>query len=125
MCIMYPPIPPIFMYREMLARLTPFWTARREVDKIIERDRRLIRKCERDSRMSSGSEETNRHIGFSVELSNGFYYVWFGRSSGFGSGFCTIGIPLMIAFPDYIVQKCKLRRDQIEYLELKCRRIHD
>jgi hypothetical protein len=30
----------------------------------------------------------------------------------------------MIEFPDYIVQKCKLRRDQIEYIELKLRRIH-
>ena len=119
MCIIYPPI---LQYREMLARLTPFWTARREVDKIIERDRRQARKYKHDSQSSSGSDETDRHIGLSVELSNGFYYMWFGRSSE--SGFCTTVHPFMIAFPDYIVQKCKLRRDQIEYIELKLRRIH-
>lgn len=117
MCIICPPIwAPVWMYRETLARMTPFWTARRQVDEIIERDRRL-------ARTSSGSNKTDRHIGFSVELNNGFYYVWFGRSTGLGSVFYT-GHPLMIPFPDYIVQKCKLRRDQIEYMELKLRRIH-
>jgi hypothetical protein len=120
MCIIYPPI---LQYREMLARLTPFWTARREVDKIIERDRRQARKYKHDSQSSSGSDETDRHIGLSVELSNGFYYMWFGRSTGFSPGVTTC-LPLMIALPDYIVQKRKLRRDQIEYIELKLRRIH-
>ncbi len=122
MCICPPIWPPIWMYRETLARLTPFWTARRQVDEIIERDRRLIRKCKRDSRTSSGSEKTDSYIGLSVTFNNGFYYMWFGRSSE--SGFCTTVHPFMIEFPDYIVQKCKLRRDQIEYIELKLRRIH-
>ena len=124
MCIICPPIwTPVWMYRETLARMTPFWTARRQVDEIIERDRRLIRKIKRDSQTSSGSEKEKQHIGFSVELNNGFYYVWFGRSTGLGSVFYS-GHLLVIPFPDYIVQKCKLRRDQIEYMELKLRRIH-
>ena len=123
MCVICPPIwTPVWMYRETLARMTPFWTARRQVDEIIERDRRLIRKCKRDSQTSSGSEKTDSHIGLSVTFNNGFYYMWFGRS--YESGFCTTVHPFMIAFPDYIVQKCKLRRDQIEYIELKLRRIH-
>lgn len=125
MCIICPPIwPHVLMYRETLARLTPFWTARRQVDEIIERDRRQVRKCKRDSQTSSGSDKTDSHIGLSVTFNNGFYYMWFDRSSEFGSVFCTTVHPFMIAFPDYIVQKCKLRRDQIEYIELKLRRIH-
>jgi len=117
MCIFCPPIwPPIWMYRETLARLTPFWTARRQVDEIIERDRRL-------PRTSSGSEKKKQRTGFTVTFNNGFYYVWFDHFSECDS-FITNCFPLTIAIPDYIVQKCKLRRDQIEYMELKCRRIH-
>ena len=117
MCIICPPLlPPVWKYHETRARLTPFWIARRKVDEIIERDRRL-------TRTSSGSEKKQQRTGFSVEFSNGFYYVWFDRFSEFSS--CVSNcFPLTIAMPDYIVQKCKLRRDQIEYMELKRRRIH-
>ena len=117
MCICPPIWPPIWRYRETLARLTPFWTARRQVDEIIERDRRLIR-------TSPGSEKKNERIGFSVDFSNGFYYVWFQYPTRTRPIFPTC-IPIMFICPDYIVQKCKLRRDQIEYMERKIRRRQD
>ena len=121
MCIMLPPFwGPLWRYRETLAMLTPFWVARRQMDEIIERDRKLSRKRRHGSDTSSGSGETDQESGFTVEFNKGFYYIWFDRFSTVYPGSATC-MPLMICYPDYIVQKCKLRRDQIEYIEQKKR----
>ena len=115
---MCPPImPPMFAYSETLARLTPFWIARRRTDEIIERDRRQIREYKR--RLRKEAPTVSKHVGFTVNFSRGFYYVWFDCSSGMPSGIpgCT---PLKIFCPDYIVMKCKLRIDQVD--DMECRR---
>ena len=119
MCVICPPFGPIFWAeRELLARLTPFWRARRLTDEIIERDRELIREYKRHSPDSSGSPDVNRYIGLSVTLRKGFYYMWFRH---FPPNIILTCFPLVIS-PDFIVQKSKLRRDQIEYLERRRQR---
>ena len=118
MCTLLPPLcPPFYALLELQARLTPFWKARRLTDEIIERDRKLIRQMNRRSRGASGSPEEDRPVGFSVTLNRGFYYVWFRHSFSTGPDIILSCSPLMIAGPDFVVQKSKLRRDQIEYLE--------
>ena len=118
MCSLLPPLcPPFYVLLELQARLTPFWKARRLTDEIIERDRKLIRQMNRRSRDASGTPEEDRPVSFSVTLNGGFYYVWFRHSFSTGPDIILPGSPLMIACPDFVVQKSKLRRDQIEYLE--------
>jgi len=119
MCALLPPLyPPFYALLEMQARLTPFWRARRLTDEIIERDRRLVRENKRRSRDSSGSPpEADRPVSFGVTLNRGFYYVWFRSSFASAPDIILSCSPLLIAGPDFVVQKSKLRRDQIEYLE--------
>ena len=118
MCTLLPPLyPPFYALLELHARLTPFWKARRLTDEIIERDRKLVREYKRRSRGAFGSPEEDRPVSFSVALNRGFYYVWFRRSSAAVPDIILPCSPLLIAGPDFIVQKSKLRRDQIMYLE--------
>ena len=118
MCTSLPPLyPPFYALLELHARLTPFWKARRLTDEIIERDRKLVREMKRRSQDSSGSPEANRPVSFSVTLNRGFYYVWFRSSFASAPDIILSCSPLLIAGPDFVVQKSKLRRDQIEYLE--------
>lgn len=118
MCtILLPLCPPFYAILELQARLTPFWKARRLTDEIIERDRKLVREMKRCSRGASGSPEEDRPVSFGVTLNGGFYYVWFRRYSAVVPDIILSCSPLMIAGPDFVVQKSKLRRDQIEYLE--------
>ena len=115
MCTLLPLLPPLwppfYAFLELQARLTPFWKARRLTDEIIKQDKKLVREYKR--RLQG---KTDRSVGLAVTLCRGFYYVWFRHSF---SGFPDILTcpPLIAVGPDFIVQKCKLRRDQIEYLE--------
>ena len=58
-------------------------------------------------------------------LHSEFYYVWFGHSLGAPPNIIVTCLPLMVACPDFVVQKSKLRRDQIEYLERRRLRDYD
>ena len=117
MCTLLPPLyPPFYAFLELHARLTPFWKARRLTDEIIKRDRKLVREYKRRLQDLSGSTEEIRHIGLTVMLNRGFYYVWF-RSPFAGPNTILTCSPLFAIAPDFIVQKSKLRRDQIMYLE--------
>ena len=128
MSVIFPPLWTSFgMFREIQARLTPFWTARRQTDEIIELDRRLIREYEQRLRRDpSGSHpEDDGRVGISVMFNDGFYFIWTGTSRAPGRTSCPSACsPLTIVYPDYIVVKSKLRRDQIEYLEQKRMRDH-
>ncbi|MBR4255445.1 MAG: hypothetical protein IKQ16_10190 [Lentisphaeria bacterium] len=117
MCTIFPPIVTGFLtIRETLAKLTPFWTVRRQVDELIECDRRLVREYSRDPGRAA---EARRYIGFSVSFGDGFYYVWTG-CSGMTLDYPG-GIPFTFICPEYIIWKDKLRPDQIRYMERKRR----
>lgn len=118
MCTLLPPLyPPFYALLELQARLTPFWKARRLTDEIIARDRKLVREMKRRSRGASGTPEEDWPVSFSVTLNRGFYYVWFRHSSAGAPDIILSCSPLLIAGPDFVVRKSKLRGDQIVYLE--------
>jgi len=115
----------IMPYRETLAaELTPRRIARRQVDRLMARDRSLAAKlrsaggkCFRTIDLFFGPPE-----GIYVWLDNwcfgdnpkGFYYVRYRL---------TLKVPFttMYDHPVLIVQKSKLRPDQVEFMERKCR----
>jgi len=121
MCTLLPPLsPPIwpfyYEFLELQARLTPFWKARRLTDEIIDRDRKLVREYHQRSRVSVGLPD-DRQIRFLCIVRNkDFYYIWFRLPHEVFPDIVTC-FPLRVVSPDFVVQKCKLRRDQIEYLE--------
>lgn len=115
----------IMLHRETLpAELTPRRIARRQVDRLMARDRSLATK------LRSVGEKSSRPFdwlfgppeGIYVWLDNwcfgdnpkGFYYVRYRL---------TLKVPFttMYDHPVLIVQKSKLRPDQVEFMERKCR----
>ena len=115
----------IMLHRETLAaELTPRRIARRQVDRLMARDRSLAAK------LRSAGEKCFRPIdlifgppeGIYVWLDNwcfgdnpkGFYYVRYRL---------TLKVPFTTVYdhPVLIVQKSKLRPDQVKFMERKCR----
>ena len=108
----------------IFAKWTPFWSARREVDKLMQREKEAI---ERAKSLTNGKVEDN---GATVKPA-GDIYVWldsgcYGNSTENGYYYVR-NHPLREAhstaydFPVLIVKKSKLRADQIEFMERKCR----
>ena len=115
-------------YPETLgAQLASRWTARRQVDQLMKKDRELKNRFVRGVRNVFGrSIPWMEPDGIYVWLDNwcfgnspkGFYYVRYRL---------TLKIPMSTAYdpPVLIVQKSKLRPDQVEYMERKCRETRD
>ena len=117
MCTVLPPPfwPVIWVHRKLLAELTPFRVARRLADKIIERDRTLIREYRRRVQDPFAPGREPWRAGFSVTLDDGFYFVQFKRPVVI----CAPQWPGLFPclYPDFILKRSKLRRDQIEYMD--------
>ena len=115
-----------------VAKWTPFWIARREVDKLMQREKEAKETIERIKSLTNGNDEDKwaaERLALELKRAGGIY-VWldsgcYGNSTETGYYYVR-NHPLREApttaydFPVLIVKRSKLREDQIEFMERKC-----
>lgn len=104
----------------LTARLTPSSVARKQVDDLIRRESEAISRFQREKRDRNALPPIpagNIYVWFDCACygngGRGFYYVRFHSGRSWGS--------TAYDHPALIVQKSKLRPDQIAFMERKCR----